>query len=94
MVECPKCGGVMIEGELYMSVPVPQGSSMMGGMMPIPGMNMGNIGVTEETGLRWREKTGEKKGFLFKSDETRTMAIKGHRCPGCRYIELYAEEDG
>jgi len=93
MVKCVRCGEEMVEGEAYMSVPVSQGSSMMGGMMSIPGMGMGNIGVTEEAGLRWREKTGERTGFLFKSDETRTMAVKGRRCPGCRYVELYAEED-
>lgn len=93
MVECPKCGGVMVEGELYVNVPVPSGTSMMGGMISMPGMNIGNIGVTEEMGLRWSEKTGEKKGFLIKSDEVRTMAVNGRRCLGCGLIELYAKAE-
>jgi hypothetical protein len=83
----------MVEGELYVNIPVPSGTSMMGGMISMPGMSIGNIGVTEEMGLRWREKTGEKKGFLIKSDEVRTMAVKGRRCIACGLVELYAKAE-
>ncbi|MFH2112091.1 MAG: hypothetical protein ABIJ47_12630 [Candidatus Bathyarchaeota archaeon] len=93
MVKCPKCGGEMVEGEAYVNVPVMPGGSMMGGMMPIPAVSMGGIAPSEDTGLRWREKTGEKKGFLFKSEEVRTMTVKGRRCTGCGLIELYAGDE-
>jgi len=42
--------------------------------------------------IRWEEKTGEKKGFLFKRDETRRIAVAGLRCTVCGFIELYAHE--
>jgi len=82
-----------VEGELYVSVPVSSSSPMMGGMMPIPTVSMGGMVPPEETGLRWREKTGEKKGFLFKSDEVRTLTVKGYRCRGCGLIELHAGDE-
>jgi len=93
MVQCPKCGGEMVEGEAYVNVPVMSGSPMMGGMMPIPAISMGGIAPSEDTGLRWSEKTGEKKGFLIKSDEVRTMAVKGRRCLACGLVELYAKAE-
>jgi hypothetical protein len=66
---------------------------MRSGMMsPLSGINVGNIGIIEEERIRWREKTGEKKGFLIKSDEIRTMAITGKRCIDCGYIELYTRK--
>ena len=82
----------MVEGEAYVNVPVSSSSPMMGGMMPMPTMGMGGVTSSEDVGLRWREKTGEKKGFIWKSDEVRTLAIRGSRCRGCGYIELRAEE--
>jgi len=84
----------MVDGEVYVNVPVMSGSPMMGGMMPIPAISMGGVAPSEDTVLRWREKTGEKKGFIFKSEEMRTLAIRGSRCRGCGYIELRAAEDG
>lgn len=92
MVKCPRCGAETVEGEVYMNVPT-SANPMMGGMMPMPGVSMGNVGLTAEEGLRWREKTGEKKGFLFKSEEVRTMTVKGRRCTGCGHIELYAGDE-
>ena len=91
MVKCLRCGAETIEGEAYISVEAPS-SPMGGGMMSMPGMgmSMGNVGVTTEERLRWREKTGEKKGLIFKSDEVRTMVVKGRRCPECGHVELYA----
>jgi hypothetical protein len=47
---------------------------------------------TQEKRIKWREKTGEKKGLLIKSDEIRTILITGKRCLKCGYIELYARE--
>ena len=64
MVKCQRCGAEIVEGEVYLNISTPA-NPVMGGMMPMPGMGMGNIGLTTEEGLRWREKTGEKKGFLF-----------------------------
>jgi predicted nucleic-acid-binding Zn-ribbon protein len=93
MSECPKCGGEMIQGEAYVNVNVPSSNPMMRGMMsPMPSMNIGDVGMTQEERIKWREKTGEKKGFLIKSDEVRTMAMKGRRCLQCGYIELYARK--
>ncbi len=81
----------MIQGEAYVDVSVPSPNPMMRGMMsPMPSMNIGDVAMTQEERIKWREKTGEKKGFLIKSDEVRTMAVKGMRCLKCGYIELYA----
>jgi len=83
----------MILGDAYVNVTTSSPSSMMGGMMsPMSGMNLGGVGTTYEERVKWREKTGEKKGFLFKSDEVRTLAVKGRRCLQCGYIELYAKK--
>jgi predicted nucleic-acid-binding Zn-ribbon protein len=92
MVKCLRCGAETVEGEAFISVES-QSTPMAGGMMSMPGMSMGNVGMTTEERLRWREKTGEKKGFIFKSDEVRTMVVRGRRCPECGYIELYAGEN-
>lgn len=92
MEECPKCGGKMIKGEAYVEVNIPSTDYMMSGMMsPMTGMNLGNVGRNQEERIKWREKTGEKKGFLIKSDEVRTINVKGKRCLECGYIELYAQ---
>jgi predicted nucleic-acid-binding Zn-ribbon protein len=56
------------------------------------GMNLGDVGMTQEERIKWREKTGEKKGFLIKSDKVRNMAVTGRRCLECGYIELYARK--
>lgn len=83
----------MIQGEAYVSVDVPSANPMMGGMMPpMSGMSLGGVEMTQEESVKWREKTGEKKGFLIKSDEVRTLAVKGRRCLECGYIELYVRE--
>ena len=83
----------MIVGEAYVNVTTsPPGPTMSGMMSPMPGISMGGAGMTQEERVKWREKTGEKKGFLFKSDEVRTLALKGRRCLQCGYIELYAKE--
>jgi len=61
----------------------------------MPDTFMGGISsVGEVTGgrLYWEERTGEKKGFIFKRDETRRMSVAGLRCTVCGFIELYAPE--
>jgi len=80
----------MIQGEAYIDIQTSSASDPMSGMMP--GMSLGGIGESREESIKWREKTGEKKGFLFKSDEIRTMKVIGRRCLECGYIEFYARE--
>jgi len=90
---CPKCGGEMSQGEAYVEVATNPSSPMMSGMMnPMSSMTFGGVGMTRGERVKWREKTGEKKGFIIKSDEVRTLAVKGRRCLQCGYIELYAQE--
>ncbi len=79
----------MLEGEAYISVTVPSSGSILGGMIPMDTTGIGSIESSREARLRWREKTGEKKGFLIKSDEIRNFNIKGRRCILCGYIEFY-----
>ena len=81
----------MIQGEAYVNFTTSSPNPMMSGMLsPMPGMSLGGVGSTQEERVKWREKTGQKKGFLIKSDEVRTLAVKGRRCLECGYIELYA----
>jgi len=83
----------MIQGEAYVEVTASSSSPMMSGMMnPMSSMNIGGVDMTREERVKWREKTGEKKGFILKSDEVRTLTVKGRRCLECGYIELYAQE--
>ena len=91
MSECSKCGGEIIMGEAYVNVNIATPTPATGMMMsPMTGMNLGNIGMMREESVRWREKTGEKKGLIFKSDQVRTLVLKGLRCLECGYIEFYA----
>ena len=99
MVECPKCGGEIREGEASVRVST-IGGLMTGsfgyGMIPIPGVGVptgvpANEGASENN-ILWREKTGTKRGLFIKSDEEKTMKVSGHRCIKCGYIELYARE--
>ena len=83
----------MIQGEAYINVDAPSTNPAMSGMMPsLPGMNLGDVGMSQEKRVKWREKTGETTGFLIKSEEVRTMSVKGRRCLECGYIELYAQK--
>lgn len=61
----------------------------------MPDTFMGGISSVEEvTGgrIHWEERTGKKKGLIFKREETRRMAIMGLRCTVCGFIEFYARE--
>ncbi len=93
---CPRCNGEMRKGEVLLSVGLPSGSSSVFGGLPMGGM--GGMGlpmqeVETEAPLTWREKTGERKGLIIKSDEVRTMPVKGRRCLSCGYLELYVADD-
>jgi predicted nucleic-acid-binding Zn-ribbon protein len=89
---CPKCRGVMRRGEIQIPIerlrsqPIsPYTSGMFFGGMPT---------LEEETVGRpyWEERTGEKKGVIFKREEAKRLTISGFRCTRCGYIELYAQE--
>ncbi len=91
---CSKCGGRMVLGEVKYWVK--SGGQSQGPMNPfaeqMPMMDLTSIAETETRTFVWEEKTGEKKGWLFKRDEVREMGLKGHRCVACSFIELYAVE--
>jgi hypothetical protein len=38
----------------------------------------------------WEERTGEKKGIIFKREGRKRMNLAGFRCGLCNYIEIYA----
>lgn len=85
----------MREGEAFVRV-TSTGSQMassfgMRSMMGMPGITLPGAEATSEEKLLWREKTGEKTGWLIKSDE-KTLKICGLRCTACGYIELHAKE--
>jgi predicted nucleic-acid-binding Zn-ribbon protein len=92
--KCPKCDGEMRKGEILVNVKAPSGglrnlSPMMGGYsaMGLP-FEPGNS--TE--GVLWQEYTGEKKGWLIKQKEVKTLSLKGKRCLECGYVELFVTE--
>ena len=65
MVECPRCGGEMREGEAFVRVTTSGGQASSGfGMMGIPGMDVPSVETVREKKILWREKTGRKKGWL------------------------------
>ncbi|HUS77465.1 MAG TPA: PF20097 family protein [Patescibacteria group bacterium] len=91
---CPKCGGKMVNGHvMYLMRRASQGSMFPMGN-PTPGLEgLTDMAVDEMKRFIWHEKTGERKGFIFKRDETREMGLEGYRCTVCNFIELYAKED-
>lgn len=95
MVECPKCGGEMREGEALGHITPFGGQSYL----YTSGFVMGGIsgvadgGTVGEQKILWREKTGAKTGWLVKSDEEKTRKMSGRRCTKCGYIEFYAREE-
>jgi len=93
--KCPKCGSEMREGELFIDV---TGVSGAPSAVPLGFPTGSTLGipaagpmVTGE-GPFWRERTGQKKGWLLKREETQTLKISGLRCTGCGYIELYTRK--
>jgi hypothetical protein len=89
---CSKCGGKMVDGRLKIFVErlTSQSISPFNMSMPTTGIPNMSGGVVE--GPFWEEKTGEKKGFIFKTDEVKKMDIKGYRCILCNYIEIFAKD--
>jgi predicted nucleic-acid-binding Zn-ribbon protein len=93
MSECAKCGGEMVRGEAYVDIETPSENIMMSPVLsPATAMGREYTWIPQQKRINWREKTGEKKGFLIKSDEIRTLVITGKRCLNCGYIELYARD--
>lgn len=89
---CPKCGGKMVKGELKTSFERLGTSSMSPYMSGMPTGGLPSMVEEVASGPYWEERTGEKKGFIFKREETRRMAVAGLRCTICGFIELYARE--
>jgi len=88
---CPKCGGKMVQGNL--TIPMERMSTRTMDQLN-PGFSRGGLPPMMEdysTEPHWKEKTGEKTGFIFKRDEVKQMKIIGYRCKLCNFIELYAE---
>jgi hypothetical protein len=54
--------------------------------------DLADISSTDALDVHWEEKTGEKKGFIFKREELKELKVQGYRCTACNYLELYAEE--
>ena len=92
-IRCPKCGSEMREGELFIMVTSSGGDQRMSSPLGFPTGSTFSmpIMVTGE-GPFWRERTGEKKGWVVKREETQTLKISGSRCTACGYIELYAHK--
>jgi len=91
---CPKCDGKMRKGEIFVNVKASSGglrnlSPMMGGYSAM-GLPFEPRNAIE--GLLWQEYTGEKKGWLIKQKEVKTLSPKGKRCLECGYVELYVME--
>ncbi len=63
-------------------------SLFMGG---IPGLGMPESDSSGDQRIVWREKTGEKTGWLRRGEKT--MDISGRRCTKCGFIELYAHDE-
>jgi predicted nucleic-acid-binding Zn-ribbon protein len=94
VISCPKCGKEMREGELFIKV-----SSSGGDQYMSSGLERGPAGATfsmppmvNGEGPFWRERTGEKKGWVIKREETQTFKIRGLRCTACGFIEFYASK--
>lgn len=92
--KCPKCGSEMREGGLFINVTSsPNAQSISTTLSGFPGPITAIPPVTTGEGPFWRERTGQKKGWLVKREETQTLRISGLRCINCGYIELYAHQN-
>lgn len=88
---CPKCDGSMVAGGF--TVPVEQVSAPEMSQLTPGFMNQGLPPGIESYSAPpiWEERTGEKKGLIFKRPEVKKMRIVGHRCIACNYLEFYAK---
>jgi len=86
---CPKCGGSMIPGVLKYESETYNSA----GQNPLMAKSLQSQlpGVYERADAipYWEEKTGQKTGFIWKTDEYRILKLKGFRCSICGYVELY-----
>ncbi len=87
---CPKCGGKMVLGQVKYWVRSGGQGQMSPFMEQMPLQDLTSMAETETRTFVWEEKTGEKKGWLFKRDEVKEMGLKGYRCVACSFIEFYA----
>jgi hypothetical protein len=90
MPVCPKCGGEMRQGEVFVPVDITEGFVKHSGLFSMPGVNMPPVESSRDEKISWRERTGEKAG-LFRMNEARVVSIRGMSCIKCGYIELYAQ---
>ncbi len=91
-LKCPKCGGAIVEGEIRFDSDTVMPSQMNAYMTGIPGGPVPSVYQSSTSRPYWEEKTGRKTGFIIKSDERKTLKIKGYRCTLCGYIEMYASD--
>lgn len=88
-LNCPKCRSKMINGRI--KIPIERITAQT---MPqlASGFDMRGLTGMDDFNAKpkWEEKTGEKTGFIFKTDKVIEMRINGYRCTQCNYIELYA----
>ncbi len=89
---CQKCGGRMVLGEVKYWIKTSSQGQMSPFVQHMPIQDLTSMAETETRTFFWEEKTGERKGWLFKRDEVREMGLKGYRCVACNFIEFYAAE--
>ena len=90
-MDCLKCGGMMNPGVIMVTDLTPLGKGSLDGIMSIPGTTMPTgSGRMHDAEMTWKEKTGEKTGWIFKRDKEIIKKVTGYRCTRCGYIELYA----
>jgi hypothetical protein len=89
---CPKCSGEMKEGDALVRFTTPSNpGGATFGMPNMPGMSLPTE-IAKQESILWKEKTGQKKGWLVKRDETKILKLSGKRCQQCGYVELFARE--
>jgi hypothetical protein len=91
-VICPKCGGGMRRGALYVSVELSASTQQLSHYLP---STFGGGGIPSSGGvvgrrIFWEERTGEKKGFILKREKRKKIDVTGLRCIVCGFIEIFA----
>jgi hypothetical protein len=80
----------MVEGEIHFDTDAIMPNQMNSYMAGIPSSPIPSVYQSSTSKPYWEEKTGRRTGFILKSEEKRTLKIKGSRCSLCGYVELYA----
>jgi hypothetical protein len=92
-LKCPKCGGKMKAGQLYVRATFEQpltrvaAASSMNPMQDM-GMSLQGLDVDVE-GPSWREESDKEEGWLVKRKGKLVLPLKGVRCLHCGFVELY-----